>query len=55
MLNDDAKQHQPDTTLARKHLNNWEPGIPLETGHAKTIAYFKSLNMDNFRPPTPDY
>jgi UDP-glucuronate decarboxylase len=52
---DDPKQRQPDITLAKKHLNNWEPGIPLETGLAKTIAYFKSLNMDNFRPPTPNY
>ncbi|MFZ4430635.1 MAG: UDP-glucuronic acid decarboxylase family protein [Phycisphaerales bacterium] len=52
---DDPKQRQPDITLARKHLSGWEPKVPLEEGLAKTIAYFKSLNMEHFRPPTPNY
>ena len=52
---DDGKQHQPDISLAKKHLINWEPGIELETGLAQTIAYFESLNMDNFRPAASNF
>ena len=37
---DDPMQRQPNITLAKKHLD-WEPSVALETGLAKTIAYFK--------------
>jgi len=36
---DDPRQRQPDITLARTMLG-WEPHVPLETGLAKTVAYF---------------
>jgi UDP-glucuronate decarboxylase len=52
---DDPKQRQPDITLARKHLNGWEPKVPLAEGLQRTIDYFKSLKMENYRPPTPNY
>lgn len=39
---DDPKQRRPDITLAKKHLGNWEPAIPLEEGLKRTIAYFKT-------------
>ncbi len=39
---DDPKQRQPDITLARRILK-WEPGIPLDEGLRKTIAYFKDF------------
>jgi UDP-glucuronate decarboxylase len=39
---DDPTQRCPDIELARKHLG-WKPGIPLETGLARTIDYFKQL------------
>ena len=39
---DDPKQRQPDITLAKKHLGNWEPTVPLEEGLKRTIAYLKS-------------
>lgn len=51
---DDPSQRQPDITLARTKLN-WEPKIPLAEGLAKTIEWFKSINMDHYRPPTPNY
>jgi UDP-glucuronate decarboxylase len=52
---DDPRQRQPDITLAKKHLDNWEPKIQLREGLQKTIAYFKSIKMEQFRPPTPNY
>ena len=39
---DDPKQRRPDITLAKKHLGNWEPAVPLEEGLKRTIAYFKT-------------
>jgi dTDP-glucose 4,6-dehydratase len=38
---DDPKQRQPDITLARRVLDNWEPRVSLEDGLRQTIAYFK--------------
>lgn len=40
---DDPIQRQPDISLAKKHLNNWEPKIQLEEGLIKTINYFKEI------------
>lgn len=51
---DDPTQRKPDITLARKHLQ-WEPKIPLREGLMKTIEWFKSIDMDMYRPPTPNY
>ena len=39
---DDPTQRQPDISLAKKVLNNWEPKVPLEEGLTKTIEYFKN-------------
>jgi UDP-glucuronate decarboxylase len=41
---DDPKQRQPDITLAKQKLDNWEPNIQLEEGLIKVIEYFKKLN-----------
>lgn len=51
---DDPSRRRPDITLAKKHLN-WEPKIPLRDGLAKTIAWFKSIDLNHYRPPTPNY
>ncbi|MGC9343510.1 MAG: UDP-glucuronic acid decarboxylase family protein [Bacteroidales bacterium] len=40
---DDPVQRQPDISLAKKLLNNWEPKIKLEQGLVKTIDYFDKL------------
>jgi dTDP-glucose 4,6-dehydratase len=37
---DDPKVRQPDITKARKLLG-WEPRYDLDTGLAKTLAYFR--------------
>ena len=40
---DDPLQRQPDISLAKEKLNNWEPKIQLEKGLVKTIEYFDNL------------
>lgn len=40
---DDPMQRQPDISLAREYLNNWQPQIELEVGLRKTIDYFDAL------------
>ena len=39
---DDPRQRQPDITRARTVLN-WGPGIALDAGLRKTVAYFRKL------------
>ena len=36
-------QRQPDITLARQYLNDWQPQIQLVEGLQKTISYFDDL------------
>jgi UDP-glucuronate decarboxylase len=40
---DDPIQRQPDISLAKQKLNNWEPTVQLEEGLLKTIDYFKEI------------
>lgn len=51
---DDPTRRKPDITLARKHLK-WEPSIPLAEGLAKTIEWFREINVSDYRPPTPNF
>ena len=51
---DDPTRRQPDITLAKKRLG-WEPKVPLREGLEKTIAWFRSIRWDEYRPPTPNY
>jgi UDP-glucuronate decarboxylase len=37
---DDPCRRSPDISLARQHLNNWEPLIQLDEGLKRTIGYF---------------
>jgi dTDP-glucose 4,6-dehydratase len=39
---DDPKVRQPDITLARKVLNDWQPVVPVEEGLKRTIEFFKN-------------
>jgi UDP-glucuronate decarboxylase len=43
MPQDDPKQRQPDISLAKEKLNNWQPSIELGEGLIKTIKYFDSI------------
>ncbi|MBI9063098.1 MAG: SDR family oxidoreductase [Marinilabiliaceae bacterium] len=40
---DDPTQRQPNISLAKKELNNWEPTVQLKEGLVKTIKYFDNL------------
>ena len=51
---DDPTQRQPDITLAREKLD-WEPKVALNEGLEKTIAWFKTVRLEDFRAPTPNY
>ena len=51
---DDPLQRQPDISLAQEKLG-WEPTIALREGLGKTIAWFKSIDLRHYRPPTPNY
>ena len=51
---DDPARRQPDITLARRHLE-WEPRFPLRDGLQQTIAWFRTIDLDSYRPPTPNF
>lgn len=51
---DDPTRRRPDITLAKRELN-WEPKIPLRDGLKQTIDWFKSIELSDYRPPTPNY
>jgi UDP-glucuronate decarboxylase len=40
---DDPRRRQPDITLAKEKLG-WEPGVGLQEGLQKTIAYFREIS-----------
>lgn len=40
---DDPMQRQPDISLAKKELDDWEPKVQLREGLKKTIEYFKGV------------
>ncbi len=51
---DDPTRRKPDITLAQKHLG-WAPTVPLREGLQKTIDWFRTINPEHYRPPTPNY
>ena len=51
---DDPERRRPDIALARERLG-WEPRVPLREGLAKTIDWFRSVRLEEFRAPTPNY
>jgi UDP-glucuronate decarboxylase len=48
---DDPSQRRPDITLAKKHLG-WEPKVPLKEGLSKTIDFFRTIDLKQYRKPT---
>jgi UDP-glucuronate decarboxylase len=51
---DDPTRRRPDISLAKKELA-WEPKVSLANGLQHTIDWFRSINLQDYRPPTPNY
>jgi UDP-glucuronate decarboxylase len=51
---DDPTRRRPDISLAKEKLG-WEPKTPLREGLKKTIEWFRSIQWDEYRAPTPNY
>jgi UDP-glucuronate decarboxylase len=51
---DDPIRRQPDIAVARQRLD-WEPTIPLREGLQTTIDWFRTIDLGDYRAPTPDY
>jgi UDP-glucuronate decarboxylase len=51
---DDPTRRRPDITLAKRHLG-WEPKVALRDGLQKTIEWFRTIDPEQYRPPTPNY
>lgn len=51
---DDPTRRRPDISLAKDKLD-WEPKVMLREGLAKTIDWFQSIQLSDYRPPTPNY
>jgi UDP-glucuronate decarboxylase len=51
---DDPRQRCPDISLASARLG-WAPRVPLRDGLHRTIEWFKTINIADYRAPTPNY
>jgi UDP-glucuronate decarboxylase len=51
---DDPSRRRPDISIAREKLG-WSPTTSLEEGLKKTIDWFRSIDLDSYIPPTPNY
>jgi len=51
---DDPTRRRPDIALAQEKLG-WRPQVPLREGLAQTIDWFRSIDLSNYRAPTPNY
>ncbi len=51
---DDPTRRRPDISLAEKMLD-WRPQVALRDGLARTIEWFRQIDIEQYRPPTPNY
>jgi UDP-glucuronate decarboxylase len=51
---DDPTRRKPDISLAREKLD-WAPTVALREGLAQTIEWFRGIDLEHYRPPTPNY
>ena len=51
---DDPVRRRPDVALAEQRLG-WKPKVALDEGLRKTIDWFRRIDIDHYRPPTPRY
>jgi UDP-glucuronate decarboxylase len=53
-LADDPSRRRPDISLARSKLG-WQPSTKLRDGLKQTIDWFRSIDLAQYRAPTPNY
>jgi len=51
---DDPTRRCPDISLALEKLD-WEPKVKLREGLKKTIEWFRSIQLEDYRAPTPNF
>ena len=51
---DDPARRRPDITLAKARLG-WQPAVALDEGLRRTIEWFRTIRLTDYRPPTPNY
>ncbi len=51
---DDPVRRRPDIALAQERLG-WTPQIALREGLQRTIDWFRSIDIEQYRPPTPNF
>jgi UDP-glucuronate decarboxylase len=51
---DDPERRRPDITLAEARLG-WRPTVALREGLARTIDWFRTVDLGDYRAPTPNY
>jgi len=51
---DDPARRRPDISLAKAKLD-WQPKVALDEGLKRTIEWFRSIKLSDYRPPTPNY
>ena len=51
---DDPVRRQPDISLAKQKLQ-WQPTTALRDGLKKTIDWFRTIRLEDYRAPTPNY
>jgi len=51
---DDPVRRRPDISLAQEKFD-WSPQVPLREGLAKTVDWFRTIRLEDYRAPTPHY
>jgi len=51
---DDPTRRCPDISLAAEKLG-WEPKVKLREGLKKTIEWFRAIQLEDYRAPTPNF
>jgi UDP-glucuronate decarboxylase len=50
---DDPTRRRPDISLAGRMLG-WSPNVPLKEGIARTVEWFRSIDLGEYTPPSPN-
>ncbi|MFW6170117.1 MAG: UDP-glucuronic acid decarboxylase family protein [Planctomycetota bacterium] len=51
---DDPTRRRPDISLAQRVID-WNPVTALEQGLETTVQWFRTVDIQQYRPPTPNY